>query len=146
MSELAEFTGSALTLRDKVSAIEAMMKKVEQIEIPLRHYFSPGIYAREIQIPKGALITGKIHKYSALNILSKGELSVLLEDGIKRIKAPFTVVSTPGTKRIACAHEDSVWTTILHTDETDPEKIEAHFTAASEIEYLQFRDRVMIEG
>jgi hypothetical protein len=67
-----------------------------------------------------------------LNILSKGEISVLTEDGIKRVSAPFHVVSPAGTKRIAYAHEDCVWTTIHGTEENDLEKIEAHFIAQSE--------------
>ena len=128
----------ALSERDKVNMIEQEMLKHEQVMCPLMHYFSPGVYAREISIPKGTLLTGAIHKYAQLNILSKGDISVLTEKGIVRVQAPFTVVSPPGTKRIAYAHEDCIWTTILHTNETDPEKIEAAFTAKSEAEYLEF--------
>jgi hypothetical protein len=73
-----------------------------------------------------------------LNILSGGEISVSTQDGIMRVSAPFTVVSPPGTKRIAYAHTDCTWTTILATEETDPEKIEAHFTVATEKEFLEF--------
>lgn len=124
--------------KDKVLQLEAMMRDFTQIDIPVRHFFSPGVYAREISIPKGAIITGKIHKFAQLNILSKGELSVLTEDGIRRVSAPFTIVSPPGTKRIAYAHEDSVWTTVHGTDETDLGKIEKHFIADNEAEYLEY--------
>lgn len=119
-----------------------MMRDLPQLEIPVRHFFSPGVYAREIQIPKGAIVTGKIHKFSQLNILSKGDISVMTEDGIKRVQAPFTIVSPPGTKRIAYAHEDCVWTTIHGTDETDLEKIEDRFIAQDEAEYLDFRKKL----
>lgn len=133
-------------MRQKIHAIEAMMKLETQVEIPVRHYFSQSVYAREITIPKGTLVTGKIHKYQQLNILSKGEMSVWIEDGdIKRVKAPFTTVSPPGTKRIAFAHEECVWTTILPTDETNPDKIEAHFIAQSEAEYLEFCEQLRLE-
>jgi hypothetical protein len=83
-------------------------------------------------------LTGKIHKYPQLNILSKGRISVLTEDGVKEVEAPFTVVSPAGTKRIAYAHTDCVWTTILNTDEKDPEKIEKLFTTDDENEWLEF--------
>lgn len=126
------------TTRDKVFAMEAEMKKLPQVVITPVHYFSPGVYAREITIPAGTLVTGEIHKYAQLNILSQGDISVLTEDGLVRVQAPFTVVSPPGTKRIALAHTDCVWTTILHTDETDVEKIEDHFIARSEVDYLEF--------
>jgi hypothetical protein len=127
-----------LSLRDKVFAIEDKMRQMPQVNIPIKHYFSPGVYAREITIPAGTILTGRIHKYTQLNILSGGEISVLTEDGIVRVKAPYTVISPPGTKRIAIAHTDCTWTTILHTDETDPDKIEELFTVETDKEYLDF--------
>lgn len=129
-----------LSTREKVNRIEQSLWHMPEvcIEIIPVHYFSPGICAREITIPAGATVVGKIHKYEQLNILSKGDISVLTEEGIKRVQAPFTVVSPPGTKRIAYAHSECVWTTILATDETDVEKIEAHFVVETEAEYLEF--------
>ena len=142
MSEIIAFPVKS-EVRDRVNAIEYEMlnadpDKFVQVDLPVRHHFSQGVYARELFIPKGTLLTGKIHKYTNLNILSMGEMSVLTDDGVKRVRAPFTVVSPPGTKRIAYAHEDCIWTTILGTSEKDPEKIEDQFTAKSEEEYLMF--------
>lgn len=114
------------------------MRSMSPIEIPVKHYFSHGVYAREITIPKDTILTGKIHKYSQINILSQGEISVLTEDGVKRLKAPYTLLSAPGTKRIAYAHEETVWTTIHGTNETDLEVIEEKFIAQSDAEYLEF--------
>jgi hypothetical protein len=131
-------TVELLSDRDKVTLLEEEMLKREQIEIPLKHYFSPGVYAREITIPAGTLLTGRIHLYEQLNILSGGEISVLTHDGMKRVSAPFTVVSPPGTKRIAYAHTECTWTTILATEEKDPEVIEAKFTVKTEQEFLEF--------
>lgn len=130
-----------LSTRDKVNIIEAEMFKHEQLELPVKHHFSQGVYARELFIPAGTLLTGKIHKFQQLNILSAGEISVMTEDGMKRVSAPFAVVSPPGTKRIAYAHTDCVWTTIHGTDETDLEKIETHFIAESEADYAAFLEQ-----
>lgn len=127
-----------LSSRDRVNIIEDEMRKHEQVDCPVTHYFSQGIYAREIFIPKGTLLTGKIHKFAQLNIMSKGDLSVLTEDGVKRVQAPFTIVSPPGTKRIAYAHEDTVWTTIHGTDETDLAKLEDHYIAQNDQDYAAF--------
>jgi hypothetical protein len=124
--------------RSKVLGIEEEMRKYPQLDLPVRHHFSQGVYARELFIPKGTLLTGQIHKYEQLNIMSKGELSVLVDGEWKRCRAPFHVVSPPGTKRIAYAHEDTVWTTIHGTDERDLVKIEAHYIAHDEAEYLAF--------
>jgi hypothetical protein len=100
-----------------------------EADVPVTNHFSKGVYAREIFIPKGSFIIGKIHKHENLNILSKGDISILSIDGVMRVKAPFTVVSSPGVKRLAYAHEDTVWTTIHGTDETDVDKIESEFIA-----------------
>lgn len=134
-------------IRRKVFDLEAIMKadpacfvsgkNIDEL-CPVKHHFSSGVYAREMFIPKGTVIVGKLHKHENLNIMSQGELSVLTEDGIKRIKAPFTVVSPPGTKRVAYAHEDTIWTTIHATEERDLGKIESMFVAQSEQEFLAF--------
>lgn len=125
-------------LRDKVTAFEAEIRKIPPVDCPVVNHFSEGIYAREMFIPKGTVLTGKIHKFTNLNIMSKGDLSILTEQGVIRVKAPYTVVSPPGTKRIAYAHEDTVWTTIHATEDTDLEKIEHHFVAQDEPEYLEY--------
>jgi len=117
-------------VRDLIGKVEeACLLGGEQIDIPINHHFSNAVYAREMQMPQGALIVGKIHKKENLNILSKGEVSVLSIDGLVRVKAPYTFVGSPGAKRVIYAHEDVVWTTIHGTAETDLEKIENEFIA-----------------
>jgi len=69
-------------IRNLISEIESVVSSREQIEIPLTHHFSKGVYAREIFIPKGSFIVGKIHKHENLNILSKGDLSILSVEGM----------------------------------------------------------------
>lgn len=125
-------------MRAKVNAVEAHLRALPQTEIPVKHYYSKGVYAREIFIPAETIITGKIHKYQNLNIMSKGDISVLTDEGVIRVQAPFTIVSPPGTKRIAYTHTDTVWTTIHGTDEIDVDKIELEFIAQSDDEYLSF--------
>lgn len=134
----------AAPMRNRVHAMEAVMRTYKQVEMPVRHHFAEGVYGRELFIPKDTILTGKIHKYTQLNVLVKGELSVLTEEGVKRVKPPFIIVSPAGTKRIAIAHEDSIWLTVHGTHETDLEKIEAHFIAQDEAEYLEFR-RLLLE-
>ena len=58
--------------REKVVRLEQEIRKHPQVEIPVEHYFSRGVYAREMRCPAGAVITGRIHKYSQVNIRSKG--------------------------------------------------------------------------
>jgi hypothetical protein len=124
--------------REHIFEIEKEMFKFPQIEIPVRHYFTPGIYAREITVPADALITGVIHKYPQINILSKGTIRVSIDEEIREISAPYTVISAAGIKRIAYAVTECVWTTIVHTFKTDVAKIEKEFFAYTEQEYQDF--------
>ena len=40
----------------------AMMENYPAVDLPLKHYFTKGLYCREIFMPKGTLLTSKIHK------------------------------------------------------------------------------------
>lgn len=98
-------------------------------DFPVVHHFAPGLYARQMTIPKGGLIIGKIHRHAHINTLSKGRVWVVTEFGKEELCAPLTFVSVPGTKRLVLAQEETVWTTYHPTDETDLERIEAHVIA-----------------
>lgn len=134
-TEGKQLTG--LELRGKIDELEAMMFEMPEAQIDFekltRHYFSNGMYAREITIPKGTLLTGKIHLHEHINVVSKGDISVLTENGIERIKAPATIISKPGTKRVGFTHEETVWTTFHFnpTNEKDPAVLEQLLIAPS---------------
>jgi hypothetical protein len=77
--------------RQSIMALEAMLGKraaegsFEPGNYLLTHYFTPidekygcCAYAREILLPKGHLIIGKIHKHPHLNFVMKGRLSLPL--------------------------------------------------------------------
>lgn len=79
---------------------------------PLKHTFVDGAYVREIFMPKGLVITSKIHKICHPYFLLKGKCSVLTEQGTQLIEAPFYGVTPAGTKRLIYVHEDTVWVTV----------------------------------
>jgi hypothetical protein len=134
---------SAAEMRSKIMRLETEILKFPQATIKTTHHFAPGVYMREVFIPKDTVVTGAIHKTEHLNILSQGEISVWTEDGLKRIKASSVIPSKPGIKRAGYAHEDSVWITICHnpTNENDTEKLENILTTNSFDEFLQFMEQ-----
>ncbi len=158
MNEVERDINTALTpsgpvnhaeMRGKIMQLESVMKQMpNQIEIKTTHHFAPGVYMREILIPKGATVTGKIHKTEHLNILSQGELTVWTEDGMKRLKASQVIKSLPGIKRVGHAHEDTVWITVHPNtgNETDPEKLEEMLIAKNFDEVLAFMEPKKLEG
>jgi len=95
-----------------IQEIQSELKKMPQIEIETNHYFAPGVYMREVIIPQGAVVTGRIHRHEHMNIMSKGKLRLMTPEGMQTVTAPYTVKSPPGTKRLAIAIEETVWTTV----------------------------------
>lgn len=123
-----------LQARKSIHALEDMLldlPKEDQIDLDVltTHHFAPGVYARELFIPAGVVLTGKIHKTRHLNIISKGRIAVATEQGPKVVEAPHIMVSDPGTKRAGYALEDTIWITIHVTEETDLDKIEQQVIA-----------------
>lgn len=124
--------------RQKIIMAEEWMKQQPQIDLKVINHFSYGVYARELHIPAGILLTGEIHKFENLNILSKGRMRVTVNNRITEVEAPFTTVSAPGTKRIAYTLTECIWTTIHGTFEKNVDKIKNLFIAANEDEWLEF--------
>ena len=68
-----ELQGHAqLSWRDKIAVLVRGMGHMPQVECPLKHYFAPGVYLREIFMPAGSVVIGKIHKTEHFNIIQKG--------------------------------------------------------------------------
>ena len=133
--------------RSAVYELEDKMKNSDfNIGLTTEHFFSPGIYTRILYIPKGCMLTGKIHKEPILNIMIAGEISVLLGNEIKRIKAPYICVSPAGSKKIGYAHEDTIWMGCHGTDDFDIVKIEKRFVAQDENEWLEYSTKQLELG
>lgn len=111
-------------LREAAQALQDEMVDMPQIECPVRHYFAPGMYLREMAIPGGTVVVGAVHKHEHLAILSKGTVRLSTEDGVVEFTAPATIHSYPGIKRICYALEDAVITT-MHHNPTNTQDLEA---------------------
>lgn len=98
------------------AAIEQQPAIYEQVDCPLVHHFTPGLYSREITMYAGVLVTSEKHKYEHQFILSQGVVSVWTEaEGEQLFQAPFHGITKPGTRRILYIHETAVWTTFHST-------------------------------
>lgn len=108
------------------------------VECPLKHYFTPGIYTREISMPAGAFVIGKIHLTEHPNIISKGRVTVMCEDHEPiTYTAPATFISKAGIQKTLLVHEDTIWTTIHATTETDLDKIRDSVVVDDYATYLE---------
>lgn len=108
-----------------INRMEELIAAAPQVEFPLVHRFTPGLYIREIFMPAGSVLTSKIHKTEHPFVISQGRVSVYIDgQGVEELVAPHTGVTKPGTRRVLCVHEDTIWITFHPTQETDLEVIE----------------------
>jgi hypothetical protein len=122
----------AVNAREKLLELEAVIADSpgafhnDTPNCPLKHSFANGIYMREIFIPKGVVLTGKIHRHDHPNVLLKGKVEVFTESGgLEHLEAPVAIISKAGTKRAVLTLEDTVWITFHNVgDERDLNKIE----------------------
>lgn len=141
----ATVRASILEFEKKLDAVPNSVKGKELDELcPLKHTFVDGAYIREIFMPKGVLITSKIHKICHPYFVMEGECSVLTDEGIIRIKAPYHGITQPGTKRILYMHENTRWITVHVTKEKDLAKIEEEIIAKS-FEEIPFKDEEILK-
>lgn len=131
--------------REKLNGLEQRMLQEEQVTIPVKHLFSGGIYAREITIPKGILLTGRIHKFDHFDIMLSGDVTVSTDNGeVKRLTGLNIMEGKAGKKRAGFAHEDTHWITFHSAEERDPEEMYEFLTCGSFQELDDFN--VMLEN
>src|SRR6185312_6278354 len=99
------------------------------------HHFADGVYGRELRIPAGVALIGKMHKHSTLNILASGQLAVTTPDGPKLLDAPAIFVSPAGCKKLGVAITDCVFLNVHASHETDLEKLEAELIEPEELAF-----------
>lgn len=104
----------ALNMRDKISRLQDIASKMPVAQYVETHRFASGVYAREVFLPKGTMLIGQIHKTEHISMLMLGTI-LLADPGLtepKIVKAPMTIITPPGMKRIGLALEDVLWTTV----------------------------------
>lgn len=111
--------------RDRIDDLERCMRALPQVDIPTEHTFGKGFYARTITIPPGVTLTGKVHKTEHVFMIVKGDITLVTDNGTKRVQGPFQAVCQAGIKRVGHAHTEVVCVNVHITDETDLDKLEA---------------------
>ena len=102
--------------------------------------FVDGVYAREMFVKQGCIVIGAIHKHEHVSFLMSGHLTVVSENGTSEHKAPDVIVAGPGVKRIAYAHEDTIWYNVHGnpTNTEDLKELEKEIIVASYEEYEEY--------
>ena len=121
---------SELSYKDKIEELQKLFLKGEliksaEIEVnnngkevlypstsKYNHYFSSGLYVREMFISGGCFGFSAIHNLANPLFLMKGVMHCTTENGVQKLKAPTFVLTEPGTKRIGWFPEDTIMVTV----------------------------------
>tara|TARA_R110000782_G_C14662427_1_gene398010 strand:- start:159 stop:704 length:546 start_codon:yes stop_codon:yes gene_type:complete len=128
--EFFDYKENKIKFQNKIKEFEAAITKhceennnqdlnsqiTGQTEGAVTHNFADGQYIRQIVMPKGLLVTTKIHAKNHPFFIMKGEASIYSNDGVERIKAPFHGITEAGTKRVLYIHEECTFITVHRTD------------------------------
>lgn len=90
----------------------------------IEHFFTDGVYARKMVIPKGTKVPTHKHAYNHLSILAHGRVRVAVGAIIQEYIAPAMIEVRKDVVHTILALEDSVWYCIHATDATDVESLE----------------------
>lgn len=108
---------------EQIQALQAAMRPIETEQPQPNHFFAPGMYARELTVPAGMLIVGKIHKHAHFLFVLKGRASVVSNLGREVVHAGHISVSQAGVKRIVLALEDTQFVTV-HVNKEDSQDLQ----------------------
>jgi len=122
-----------IEFRHHITKLEKKMREHNEAKIgdahPLKHTFGEGYLLREINTPAGELIITKIHKQNHPFFLLKGKCSILTENEVKHVEAPYYAITNIGTKRVVYCHTDVVWVCVHITESTEIKDIEEDIIA-----------------
>ena len=105
------------------------LKELPQVDCPVTHHFSKGVYTRETHMKKGTFAIGKKHRYKTINIIMKGKLAIYngKDSPILHVKAPYIFISESGVQKMAYFEEDTIWLNCHSTESTNLKDIEKQF-------------------
>ena len=139
--KIIEFENTLIANADGIN-IEGDGKHIvtESKITPIKHTFADGVYIRQMDMIKGSVVVGAIHKHLHAWFLLTGHVTVATEDTTEDYIAPCYVVSTPGVKRVILANKDSIFVNVHKnpSNTKDIDQLEKEIVALNYKEYEQY--------
>ena len=107
---------------------------------PIKHSIADQVYVRQMDMKKGSVVVGAIHKHLHVWFLLTGHITVATEDTTEDYIAPCYTVSTPGVKRVILANEDSIFVNVHKnpSNTQDIDQLEKDIVALNYEEYEEY--------
>ena len=147
-SELLNFDSGDMPFRERIMALQTRMESLPQIETPIEHHLSGGVYARTMYAKAGTLLIGKIYKKDQIIVMSSGVHDFRSEFLGGLIRGPYIFESPAGSKRVGYCVTDVVWTCIVKTDAKTIEEAEKDIYASDydELDRFLLGDNIVLVG
>jgi hypothetical protein len=114
-----------------------------QVETPVAHYFSDGVYIREIRIPADTIVIGHHHNYSGMNVAIKGSGLLYVDGAAQYVSAPAVIHAKPGAKMIRTFSEVIWWNIFPNPDnERDIDTLERRLVTKHQ-DFLGHQDSLL---
>lgn len=138
VNTLAPAAGSALIgpeeEHERIDALEArILGELPAVHMPVVHRFVPGLYAREIFMPAGTILTSRCHLTEHPFVVLSGvaHVSIPGEEPL-RLEGGHLSITQAGTRRALFIEQDCRWAT-FHVLSPDEEAARAAGAPESEI-------------
>jgi hypothetical protein len=129
------------SIRSRIAMMEEAMSKSDgqrDFSEGLVEHWADNVYARELWMPAGAIITSKIHKMNHFVFVMYGKSEVIDENaGGVIIEGPCMIKTLAGTKRILRIIEDTLWIGVYPTLKTNSEDIEKDIISPVHLDLLE---------
>jgi hypothetical protein len=126
-----DFRKTVIQFEEAINNHENSLGKNLHTVNPTKHSFADGQYIREIHNPAGLILVTKIHAKTHPFFLMKGKMTIVTEEGVEEISAPYQGITKAGVKRVIQTHTDCVFITVHQTDKLSIEEIEEEVIASS---------------
>lgn len=110
-----------------MSSVTDRFKKLEgtfEVDLLTKHFFSDGLYAKQMSLPKGYEAISHAHHYNHLSLLAAGKVILRTDDSEVEYTAPAMIEIAAGVHHSITATENVVWYCIHATDATEPDAVD----------------------
>jgi len=133
--KIEELTLALCNMADGKNIIGNGKEVMHHEEFPLKHSFADGVYIRQMNMKKGSIVIGAIHKDEHVWFLLSGNLTIGTQTQVEDY-----VISKPGTQRIIYSNEDSIFVNV-HKNPTNNQNIkelENELVSINQTEYEKY--------
>jgi len=130
-----------LSNNEKIDHLERLMLDSDSlIDFPVIHKFTPGLYSREIFMPKGSMLTSKVHKTEHPFVVLTGVCVVTTPDGEPKVfAAGHSGITQPNTRRVLYIEDDCRWITFHPLSKEEEEARESGLEEADLLDLIENR-------